>query len=95
MKNESHNTDISNQILDLITRTHSATVTVIQVEYLEEKQAVLVNASSATEADSADYVDAVKESALVEAVDYTGYRYTRTGEYNFSIEVRLADTRED
>lgn len=81
---------ISGQILDLITKTNSQKVTINQFSFDESTSLVHVNGSSATDTDTAEYIDLLKQSRLVESINYAGYSYNSLGEYVFSIDVKIA-----
>lgn len=85
---------VSATLLDLVTKTYSDKVTILQLDFNSDAGSLRVNGSSASEIDSAAYVDALKRSRLVDGVKYTGYNYDSEGKYNFSIDIAL-ETGED
>ena len=82
---------LSGDLLDMITQTNAANVSVSLVEYEEDTAIMMVSGNASTEKDSAAFVESLKHNAMVESVEYTGYSYG-TGErksFNFTIEVKF------
>jgi len=86
---ESSEASVSNEMLDLITQTSGDRVSVNQLNFQKSTGMIRVNGSSATETDSAEYVESLKKNDAIKSINYTGYSYGITGEYNFSIDVEL------
>lgn len=90
---ENSTASVSNRVLDLITQTSGDRVTVTQFDFNESTETMHVTGRSATETDSAAYVEALKKSKLIRDIYYTGYSYGG-GQYDFSIDVVLAAREE-
>jgi len=87
---DSSEASVSNEILDLITQTSGGRVSIDQLGFQKSTGMIRVNGSSATETDSAEYVELLRKNDAIKSINYTGYSYGSTGEYNFSIDVELA-----
>jgi hypothetical protein len=79
-----------NRILDLITKTNSAKIEVLSIDFSEAKGIFRVSAKSDTYEDSAGYVEAMRGSDIIKEILYTGYSNDRLNKYNFTIEIKTA-----
>ncbi len=83
---------VTTEILDFINQTHSNKVTVRGIDFIEQDGTIKVTASSATESDSAAYVEALRVHPKIVNIRYTGYSYG-AGEgdrnFNFTLEINL------
>ncbi len=87
--------DITNQVLDLITTTLTEKTTVTTLAFDEKTGIIRVSAYSATERDSAAYVEEIKKSKLIDSVSYKGYNHGNEGQFIFSIDVKLSVEEEN
>lgn len=85
---------VTGEMLDFINQTHADKVTIKGIDFNELTGKVTVTASSATESDSAAYVEALRVHPDIRSIRYTGYSYgALEGDrnFNFSIEINFLE----
>ncbi len=80
---------ISAKILTDITQTNSGTIQINSFEFKAETATIQITAVASSPEDSANYVENLKKSELINDITYTGYNYDNSGKFNFSCELLL------
>ncbi|MDR2571151.1 MAG: pilus assembly protein PilM [Oscillospiraceae bacterium] len=86
---------VTRQLLDTVIRTGGHTVEVTGISFNSANGTLSVSCSGDTEYNAAAFVEALNRHALIDTVDYTGFRVGSAGEFAFSITVIAEGWREE
>jgi len=80
--------EITSDIVNIIVQTGGNTIIIDSFSFRDTDGLIQVNAVAATEYDASDYIERLRNNAMIDYVQYLGYALESAGSFRFNFQVK-------